>query len=529
MYVYVGKLDWQKYAQNECITLVFHSGVALLDPVSLYWQWTIDGQDVVKKNHIEHALITTVSKATSDYVIRFATYYSFEATISSDFAFITLTMSDPKGTTSKARLSLEYADLSRIPSAQVFTGKIAWSEFSVNEMASLIVPGEIGNGEPIILSHQWTKDGSGNPKVKHVVKGTMRDVVPGIGNSISGKFDDGYYKYDFRLGTPEVWLSMTDPSGVAAPTGQHQLWQTDSRDLGIKKALIVRFNTGMDTGIFKIKDMLLKHLGFADKDIQISYFDIDPPNGPRKATLWQEPPTVANFKARFTELCKSARPGDVRFVYIDAHGTTFPDAENSGEVDDNDEGWVLAENDDGTRKAILSDDWLGQAIRENLAKGANLTILTSSCMGGGMLDTHRKTPGILLAGCHETQFNVKALKGMDPWIIGITTCIKNHVRRKRGMPTYATIYSEAKNFIRAQLANGQLGPRYKGPSPKEWEPIPRNANDHTSNQDPQMVYDSGYIDPDQERFLCPFAAWNSGEANGGLARFPKDEYAHSEL
>lgn len=146
-----------------------------------------------------------------------------------------------------------------------------------------------------------------------------------------------------------------------------------------------------------------------------------------------------------------------------------------------------------------------------------------------MLDTHTATPGILLAGCHETQFNVKALKGMDPWTVGVTTIIKNNIRRKRGVPKYSVLYNEAKRFIQAQLANGQLSSKYKGPSPLEWKPIPRNQVDNTSNQDPQLAFYDGYIDPGEERFLFPFETPSDGDNGGNVSRFPKDEYPRDEL
>lgn len=150
-------------------------------------------------------------------------------------------------------------------------------------------------------------------------------------------------------------------------------------------------------------------------------------------------------------------------------------------------------------------------------------------MGGGILDTHTATQGILLAGCHETQFNVKALKRMDPWIVGITTVIKNNNRRKRGVPTYSVLYNEAKKFIRAQLDGGQLSSKYKGPSPREWQPIPRDPDTNTSHQDPQLAFYHGYIDPDEERFLFPFQALMGDVRGEGATRYPKDEYPRDEL
>ena len=89
-----------------------------------------------------------------------------------------------------------------------------------------------------------------------------------------------------------------------------------------------------------------------------------------------------------------------------------------------------------------------------------------------MLDTRTATPGILLAGCHETQFTVKALNGMDPWTVGVTAVIKENIRRKRGVPTYSLLYTKAKSYIRAQLADGRLSLDYEGPSRNELKPIP---------------------------------------------------------
>lgn len=113
-----------------------------------------------------------------------------------------------------------------------------------------------------------------------------------------------------------------------------------------------------------VRDMLVQHLGFASDDVELLWFDVDPLKSPKRSTLGQYPPTVKNFKLKFTQLCQSAVSGDVRFLYVDAHGTRYLDEEHSGEIDDQDEGWILAENDDGTRKEVLSDDWLGAAIRK---------------------------------------------------------------------------------------------------------------------------------------------------------------------
>lgn len=109
--------------------------------------------------------------------------------------------------------------------------------------------------------------------------------------------------------------------------------------------------------------MLVKHLGFSHEDVELSYFDVDPDSGPKKCTLGQDPPTAKNFQAKFTQLCAGAVAGDVRCLYVDAHGTIHPDENGSGEQDGNDEGWTLAKNDDGTLKEVVDDDWVAKAIR----------------------------------------------------------------------------------------------------------------------------------------------------------------------
>ncbi|KAF8186599.1 hypothetical protein K438DRAFT_1835903 [Mycena galopus ATCC 62051] len=491
MYVYVGKLNWFECAQNECITVVFPAGFALMDPVCAYWQWTVDATGNAKSNCTQEAFITSVTNTADQYHLRFPfSYYAFEGSVSADFSSLFLRMSNPQGEWQDVSLSLLRGDAARRARASAFTGKLHWFQHSLNEMVTLVIPGEVANGEPVILSHQWTKDGAGNLKANHTVSGTLRTVNVRSNGDLSATFDDGYYTFDFTLrrGYNDVVLSMSNPSGEHDSRAPYNLKQTDFRTFHKKKALILRFGTSTDDGIFMVVAMLFKHLGFASDDIELLYFDVDPPTGPKQCTKGQDPPTATNFKSKFMQLCRNAVAGDVGFLYVDAHGTTYPDANGSGEPDLNqEEGWILAANSDGTRKEVVSDDWLGTCIRNNLAKGVNLTILTSSCMGGSMLDMHSATPRILLPGCHETQFNVELLKGMDPWMVAMMTVIKNNIYHKCSMPKYWVLFNDAKKFIRTQLTNDQLN-KYPDSSPIEWQLIPRDQNLNTSNQDPQLVF-----------------------------------------
>lgn len=125
----------------------------------------------------------------------------------------------------------------------------------------------------------------------------------------------------------------------------------------------MRFGTGTDNGIFNVQNMLVDHLGFAKADVEVSYFVNDSDDGPKQTTLGHYPPTADNFFTKFTQLCDSAISGDVRFLYMDVHGRTYPDDYKSREPGDQREGWILAENNDGIRKAVVDVAWVGETIR----------------------------------------------------------------------------------------------------------------------------------------------------------------------
>ena len=82
---------------------------------------------------------------------------------------------------------------------------------------------------------------------------------------------------------------------------------------------------------------------------------------------------------------------------------------------------------------VAAVNWLIRS--QNLAPSVNLTILTSACVGAAMLNTEGATAGVLLAGCHETQFNCKALRTkdgkLDPWMSAIASTIDYQVRAGR--------------------------------------------------------------------------------------------------
>ena len=101
--------------------------------------------------------------------------------------------------------------------------------------------------------------------------------------------------------------------------------------------------------------------------------------------------------------------------------------------------------------------------------------------------------------------------------------MENRATRKRTVPTYSLLFNEAKRYIKKQLDRGLLSPNYRGFSPDESQPIPPESLWSTSHQDPQLIFDRGYVDPDEERFLFPFAAPGEAKVSGQVLRYPMDE------
>lgn len=104
-----------------------------------------------------------------------------------------------------------------------------------------------------------------------------------------------------------------------------------------------------------MQKMLIENLGFGLKDIEMSYFDVEPVQGAKSCTKGQDPPTATRFKTKFENLISDALAGAVRFVYVDAQR---PNAALGGGG-----GWILAKTDDGTENEIVDDNWVAQTIR----------------------------------------------------------------------------------------------------------------------------------------------------------------------
>ena len=159
--------------------------------------------------------------------------------------------------------------------------------------------------------------------------------------------------------------------------------------------------------------------------------------------------------------------------------------------------------------------------------GVNITILSASGMINAAIDTSPPTPGIILSGCHETQLDKNELQtsdGMvDPWVYSIIQVIKTRALRKRGIPTYTVLFHEAKKYLKKQLDEKQYALQHHDPNLNDMQPWFVPETNLSNDQDPQMIFDQGYIDPDTQRFLRPLAAVENGGVTGDLLRYPRDE------
>ncbi|KAI5828750.1 hypothetical protein K523DRAFT_373430 [Schizophyllum commune Tattone D] len=515
MYVYCGKITWLQQAENECITFVFPAGLALKDPVCAYWQWS----DQAKTNNHQYGNINTVTKFGVEYKISFAlTDYLFDAEFTPDLQSMTIRMYTAAQTEpSVSTLRLYTTALSLVPSTKVYTGKFSWWIHATNEMMTLVLPNGISAGAPVGLYFQFTVNWKNLPKTLYCVNSTFHTMQTSAGQ-IKASFNSAYYMFDAIIypGTKNAKVTMREN----ATNRSYDLVQNDWRQAHRKKALIVRYGTGIDNGISLLRETLTTDLGFESPGTS------EPANASAVVSDGQGAPTAARFKSKLVSFLSSAEAGDTPL------GPPLPDEESTGAADE-ERGLILAENEQGTGNEIIYNDWLATTLRENLAGGVNLTILTSSCLGREMMNTTAATGGILLSACHEPQSNAKALQvgnnKVDPWMYAVVAVIKKHLKEKRGVPTYSSLFNDAKKFIESQLGRPSLdADKYKGPSTNELSPTKRDVD--TSNQDPQPIFPNGYVNPHEERFLFPFVAPRGGQAGEGVVRFPRDEYpTHLEL
>ncbi|KAL1680261.1 hypothetical protein EV122DRAFT_276439 [Schizophyllum commune] len=495
MYVFNGKIDFEK-AVNESITFVFPIALALKDPVCVYWQWS----DRWKENNTQYGTIHEVTKTDTQYSIYFmCSYFEFEADFTPDFKSMTVKMyADPETpSTTTVRRSLSYPSL--VPTTKVYTGKSDYHEDVTNEMITLVVPDGIYDGAPIGLYFQHTVDTQENPRTHYSISSTVHTVEKTEGQIKASFLDSENHPFDVEIYYPEARYGKITRRGAKTSQVFH-LQQNDWRQARKKRALIVRADTGSDNGIFLLRDMLTKDLDFSPEGVEMLYWD------------GQRVPTGKRFKSMLFTLLSGAQPDDVRFLYLD--------------VPDDGRGIVMALTERGGND-IVTYSTIANTVWENLKPGVNLTILSTSCLGGSI------GGGFLLSACHEAQANMKAMQvdgnRIDPWLYAIVAVIKKQIKDQGSIPTYSSLFNGAKKFLKTPFASSHIvDDKYMGPSANELSPTGRNWGQSTSNQDPQLIF-FGQSNPLEEKFLCPLVSSPRVGQTGSdwVTRFPRDEYPTS--
>ena len=95
---YTGKLNYLEYARNEMVTLVLPTGQISPDaPAGLFYQFTVDGAQVPKRNEIAVGTLSNVAKAANGTVVAaFETsYYRYQFTFSADEDRVSAVMISP--------------------------------------------------------------------------------------------------------------------------------------------------------------------------------------------------------------------------------------------------------------------------------------------------------------------------------------------------------------------------------------------------------------------------------------------------
>ncbi|KXH30070.1 hypothetical protein CSIM01_00784 [Colletotrichum simmondsii] len=162
MYVYLGKLDWKPYGQDETFVITLPNGPARAgDPAYLFSQWTKDARGAQKANWFLNLVVDKVSKTASGddvFTLKNSHYYSWEIKTSKAYGEIKVTMSNPNKAISSMNLNRIWQSETANPSGslRIWNGKINWPDHATNELATFIVPEGFGKDKPVLAIWQWT-------------------------------------------------------------------------------------------------------------------------------------------------------------------------------------------------------------------------------------------------------------------------------------------------------------------------------------------------------------------------------------
>ena len=171
MFAYFGKFNFKKYDKDEMMVVLLPKGqVRAQDHVYIYTSWTQGGVGKVQGSWLNDLIVkkSTTSSNGEDTFLFDASYISWKAVSKDGYKRLQLTLSSPGDDPFTFTLDRQYQhDESYSPITEVvrvWTGKMDWSHYAVNEPFIVVAPQGLGSGKPILAFWQWTVDANGHKK-----------------------------------------------------------------------------------------------------------------------------------------------------------------------------------------------------------------------------------------------------------------------------------------------------------------------------------------------------------------------------
>ena len=151
--VYIGKLNWLKYADNEMITIVVPNSLQKGAPICAYWQWTQDSKGRKKSNCDMFGTIDDISDGVTIQFFQ-GQYYKFSGTVAEDKGSMSLTMTNPSDYRSTIALHLSHSNssMSQLKRLTFTTESIVRNDKREAFICSLRDSGSKIDGKNILLS-----------------------------------------------------------------------------------------------------------------------------------------------------------------------------------------------------------------------------------------------------------------------------------------------------------------------------------------------------------------------------------------
>jgi predicted nucleic acid-binding Zn-ribbon protein len=212
MFVYEGRLEWSKYAQNETAIIILPSGpIRAGDIAWILSQWTVDSKGNKKALQSQRIPISQVIRTAKgdDSFSSKPGWYTWKMTSSDNYEKLNLVMSNDAGGMSEMefkRIWKAEGEWSR-ECGRIWLGKINWSTFASDEFCLFIAPEGFGEGRPILSMWQWTQDSQGKEKAPSFRAEQQKILSPLDDNGV--KFSYHSY-YDITC----TWNKKTDTLAV---------------------------------------------------------------------------------------------------------------------------------------------------------------------------------------------------------------------------------------------------------------------------------------------------------------------------